>query len=95
MKPKMTTYTLSTLPPLTEAQQANLKALAARPESEIDYSDIPEFTEEQWKNARRGVFYLEGESFEPYGETVTNTMSESAFQKIKRGLERGQGVHAR
>ena len=54
----MTSYTLSTLPPLTEAQEANLKSLAACPESEIDYSDIPELTEEQWKNARRGVFYL-------------------------------------
>ncbi len=57
MKPKMTSYTLSTLPPLTEAQEANLRALAARPESEIDYSDIPPLTEEQFKQARRGVFY--------------------------------------
>ena len=53
----MTSYTLSTLPPLTEAQEANLNALAARPESEIDYSDIPEFREEQWKDARRGVLH--------------------------------------
>gem|GEM_PF-105426 len=29
-------------PPLTEAQRARLKALFARPESEIDYSDIPD-----------------------------------------------------
>ena len=57
MKPKMTSYTLSTLPSLTEAQEANLRALAARPESEIDYSDIPPLTEEQFKQARRGVFY--------------------------------------
>ena len=57
MKLKMTSYTLSTLPLLTEAQAANLRALAARPESEIDYSDIPPLTEEQFKQARRGVFY--------------------------------------
>ena len=29
------------LPPLTATQQAELDALAARPDSEIDYSDIP------------------------------------------------------
>ena len=45
------------MPSLTEAQKAHLKALAARPESEIDHSDIPPLTEEQWKGARRGVFY--------------------------------------
>ena len=58
----MTSYTLSTLPPLTEAQEANLKALGARPESEINYTDIPELTEEQRKSAQRGVFYLVGEA---------------------------------
>ena len=57
MRTKAVSYTLDTLPPLTEAQKGHLKALAARPESEIDYSDIPALTEEQWKGARRGVFY--------------------------------------
>ena len=38
MKTKTVSYTPDTLPPLTEAQEAHLKALAARPESEIDYS---------------------------------------------------------
>ncbi len=53
----MVSYTLETLPPLTEAQRVNLRALAARPDSEIDFSDIPELTDEQWKNAERGHFY--------------------------------------
>ena len=57
MKTKIVSYTLETLPPLTEAQRANLRALAARPDSEIDFSDIPELTDEQWKNAERGHFY--------------------------------------
>lgn len=48
---------LADLPLLTEAQQAELAALAARPDSEIDYSDIPPLTEEFWKNAVRGRFY--------------------------------------
>jgi uncharacterized protein (DUF4415 family) len=44
-------------PPLTDAQKAELKALAAMPDSEIDYSDIAPLTEEFWKNAVRGRFY--------------------------------------
>lgn len=57
MKPKIVSYTLETLPPLTEAHIARLNALAARPDSEIDTSDIPELTDEQWNNAERGRFY--------------------------------------
>jgi len=57
MKTKMVSYTLETLPVLTKARRAQLKALAARPDSKIDTSDIPEMTEEQWKHARRGHFY--------------------------------------
>jgi uncharacterized protein (DUF4415 family) len=57
MKKRIVRYTLETLPPLTQRQRAHLKALAARPDSEIDTSDIPEMTDEQWKNARRGHFY--------------------------------------
>ena len=57
MKTKMVSYTLERLPELTEAQIANLKALAARPDSEIDLSDAPELTAEQWKKGIRGRFY--------------------------------------
>jgi uncharacterized protein (DUF4415 family) len=42
---------------LTLAQRANLDELAKVPESEIDTSDIPEWTDEQWKNAVRGRLY--------------------------------------
>jgi hypothetical protein len=54
MKTKMVSYTLEKLPRLTKARRAKLKALAARPDSEIDTSDIPEMTDEQWKNASSG-----------------------------------------
>jgi hypothetical protein len=57
MKTKMVIYTLETLPPLTKADRMKLKALAARPDSEIDTTDIPEMTDEQWKHARRGRFH--------------------------------------
>jgi hypothetical protein len=33
------------IPPLTEEEEAELRALAERPDSEIDYSDIPKVTD--------------------------------------------------
>jgi len=57
MRAKMVSYTLETLPELTEADLASLKALEARPDSEIDFSDAPELTDEQWKKGIRGSFY--------------------------------------
>ena len=57
MKTKMVSYTWETMPPLTDADRARLRALAARPDSEIDFSDIPEMTDEEWKSAERGHFY--------------------------------------
>jgi uncharacterized protein (DUF4415 family) len=57
MKTKMVRYRWDTLPPLTEESIARLRALSDRPDSEIDLSDIPEWTEEDFKNAVRGKFY--------------------------------------
>ncbi len=57
MKKKIVSYTFGTLPSLTGKQRANLRALAARPDSEIDTSDVPEMTDEQWKNGERGLLY--------------------------------------
>src|SRR3546814_12654197 len=41
------------LPPLPEAQKAELDALQAMPASGIDYSDGPTLTEDFWKPAER------------------------------------------
>lgn len=48
---------LANPPSLTAAQKAELEALDAMPESEIDYSDIPPLDEAFWKNAVRNPFY--------------------------------------
>ena len=42
---------------LTSAQRREIRALAARPDREIDYSDIPRLPESFWKNAVRNPFY--------------------------------------
>jgi hypothetical protein len=55
MKPKMVRFVmdLNNPPKLSEKRKAELKALAARPDSEIDYSDIPPLDEDFWRNAIR------------------------------------------
>jgi len=53
----MVSYTLETLPKLTKEQLDHLSSLGRRPDSEIDLSDIPEVTEEQFKHGVRGRFY--------------------------------------
>jgi len=42
---------------LTPARKRRLAKLAARPDSAIDFSDIPELTENFWRNAVRNPFY--------------------------------------
>ena len=48
---------LNNLPPLTDQQKAELKALSEMPDSAIDYSDIPPLDDAFWKNAVRNPFY--------------------------------------
>lgn len=48
---------LASLPPLTSSQEAELKALSAMPDSQIDYSDIPPLTDDFWQSATRNPFY--------------------------------------
>ena len=42
---------------LTAKQLAELQALQAMPDSEIDYSDIPATTSNRWHGAKVGEFY--------------------------------------
>jgi uncharacterized protein (DUF4415 family) len=48
---------IANLPPLTEKQKPELKALAARPEGATDHGDIPPLDEAFWKNAVRNPVY--------------------------------------
>ena len=42
---------------IPEAIRKELAMLSAKPESEIDFSDIPATTEQDWQGAVRGKFY--------------------------------------
>jgi uncharacterized protein (DUF4415 family) len=42
---------------LSASQRREIAELAAKPDSEIDYSDIPKLQEKFWKHAVRNPFY--------------------------------------
>jgi uncharacterized protein (DUF4415 family) len=86
MTTKMVSYTLETLPELTEADIAALDALAARPDSEIDLSDAPELTAEQWKQGIRGHFYR------PVKRQITARVDADVLEWLK---SQGKGYQSR
>lgn len=53
----MVRYKQGDLPPLTGAQKDELKAQAERPDSEIDYSDIPPLDDQFWARAVPNPFF--------------------------------------
>lgn len=53
----MVRYKQGELPPLTDQRKAQLRALAERPDSEIDYSDIAPLTDEFWSKAVPNPFH--------------------------------------
>jgi len=59
MKKQLVKYTvdLASPPPLTKKQKAELAALRARSDKDIDYGDIPRLSEGFFKHAVRGRFY--------------------------------------
>ena len=86
MSTKIVSYTLDTLPPMTEERLAKLRALASRPDSEIDFSDAPEMTDEEWKNAERGHFYR------PVKRQITARVDADVLEWLK---SQGKGYQSR
>jgi hypothetical protein len=49
----------TTVSPLTPKQQRQVAALAAKPDTKIDYSDIPPLNGRFWRNVVRNPFHRE------------------------------------
>jgi uncharacterized protein (DUF4415 family) len=77
---------LANLPPLTKEQEAELAALRAQTDEEIDYGDIPPLSEEFWKNAVRGRFY------KPIKTSTTVRIDSDVLAWLKAG---GKGYQSR
>jgi uncharacterized protein (DUF4415 family) len=76
-------------PPLTPEQKAELEALAARPDSEIDYSDIPPLDEKFWQNAVRNPY------FRPTKKQLTLRLDSDLVAWFKRRSNGGRGYQTR
>ncbi len=88
MKRKTVRYTLETLPPLTEAQRASLKALSARPAREIDTSEIPVLTDAEWAKTKR----VRGQLYRPVKQVVTARLDGDVLEWLK---SHGRGYQSR
>ena len=71
-------------PPLTDAQHEQLQKLAAMPDDNIDYSDIPEVSD--LSGFEVGKFYR------PVKETVTIRLDSDVLSWLKQG---GKGYQSR
>ena len=74
------------LPPLTRQQKAELAALAAMPDKQIDTSDIAPLTEAFWKTATRNPLYR------PIKQATTVRIDADVLQWLKSN---GKGYQTR
>ena len=73
--------------PPSPAQMAELEALAALPEGDINTADMPE--QKDWRGARRGVF------FRPVKQQLTLRLDADLVQWFKTGTAGGEGYQTR
>ena len=72
---------------LTDAQKAELEALEKLSDDEIDLSNIPEMTDEEWAKARRGMFY------KPDWQDVTLQLDRNVVDWFKEHAETLEEAH--
>jgi uncharacterized protein (DUF4415 family) len=69
--------------PLTAEQKAELKALAALPDEEIDTREMPEVVD--WSGARRGVLYR------PVKQQITLRIDADVIEWFRSRARHGEG----
>jgi uncharacterized protein (DUF4415 family) len=71
---------------ISESVRKELAALAAKPENEIDLSDLPATTEQDWRGAARGKFYR------PIKQQLTVRIDADVLEWLK---SQGKGYQSR
>ncbi|MDP2786574.1 MAG: BrnA antitoxin family protein [Pseudomonadota bacterium] len=71
---------------MPETVRKELAALSAKPESEIDFSDLPATSEQDWKIAVRGKFYR------PIKQQLTVRIDADVLEWLKN---QGKGYQSR
>ena len=83
---KKVEHTRDTLPPLTEAQKADLERLAALPDAEIDTGAMPQLTDAQLADMKRA------EHFRPVKKQITARLDADVLAWLKAD---GKGYQSR
>ena len=78
--------TLADLPPISPERAAELRAMAERPDSEIDLGEAPELDAEGWRNAIPGKF------FRPLKTQINIRVDKDVLHWLKSG---GSGYQSR
>lgn len=86
MSTKTVSYTLDTLPPLTEKQRQHLDALASRPDDQIDLTDMPELTDAQLAEMKTAAHYR------PIKQQITARVDSDVLAWLK---SQGKGYQSR
>ena len=89
MSTKTVSYTLDTLPPLTEKQRQHLDALASRPDDQTDQTDqtdMPELTDAQLAEMRPAAHYR------PIKQQITARVDSDVLAWLK---SQGKGYQSR
>ena len=83
------TADLNDPPPLTEVQRADLARLAAKPDEEIDTSDIPPLDDEFWATATR---FRDRALYRPVKQSTTVRVDADVLRWLKG---KGKGYQTR
>jgi uncharacterized protein (DUF4415 family) len=81
-EPKMVRYHRK---PLTNEQVERLKSVANVPDDKIDFSDIPDSTDEELRDAVRGLFYR------PIKQQTTMRIDADVLDWFKQKVPDGKG----
>lgn len=94
MKTKLVRFEmdLDNPPPLTEEQKENLARLAAMPDEDIDFSDIPPLDEKFWKNAIR---FRDRHLYRPVKQQLTLRLDSDIIHWFKTRAGGGRGYQTR
>lgn len=86
MSTKPVSYTLDTLPALTEKQRQHLDVLASRPDDQINLDDMPELTDDQLAEMKPA------EHYRPVKKQITARVDADVLAWLK---SQGKGYQSR
>lgn len=89
-KPGWVSYTREPGDSISEEVKANIEELLRKPDSEIDTSDIPEWTDEMWKRTVRGAEAMK--LWRPLKQTISARLDADVLAWLKKD---GQGYQTR